>query len=125
MKFLLIIFSLIVNMNAYADSNWVYISTSNTNDVFFIDKNSIQTNGDSKTYWQQTNYGKRDKFGDLSSKAQSTINCRTREIINRYLMTYDDIKNMGRMTSSFDTKDSWMPIPPDTVNWNLFEYVCK
>ena len=38
MKFLLIIFSLIVNMNAYADSNWVYISTSNTNDVFLLIK---------------------------------------------------------------------------------------
>ena len=125
MKFLFTIFAFIVSINAYANSNWVHITNSNTGDVFFIDKNSIQKSGDSTTYWRQTNFPKRDKYGHLSSKTQSTINCRTREIINRYIMVYDDINNKGKLTYSFDPKDSWEPIAPDTVNWTFLENVCK
>ena len=46
--FLLVLMSVIVSVNAYANSNWVYISTSNNDNVFFIDNNSIQKSGDSK-----------------------------------------------------------------------------
>ena len=53
--------SVIVSVNAYANSNWVYISTSNNDNVFFIDNKSIQKSGDSKTYWAQSNFAQRSK----------------------------------------------------------------
>ena len=123
--FLLVVISVFVSVNAYANSNWVYINTSQSDNVFFIDKNSMQKSGDSITFWTLTNFGTRDRNGDLSAKTQHTINCRTREMIDRYLMTYDDINNTGKMTSNFDPKDSWGPIPPGTIFWRHLEYVCK
>ena len=123
--FLLVVMSVIVSVNAYANSNWVYLTTSNDDNVFFIDNNSIQKSGDSKTYWRRDNFGKRDEQGDLSAKGQITINCRTREIILRYIMKYDDINNNGKLTRSFTPKDTWTPIAPDSVNWSFLEYVCK
>ena len=59
--FLLVVMSVIVSVNAYANSNWIYISTSNNDNVFFIDNNSIQKSGDSKTYWAQSNFAQRSK----------------------------------------------------------------
>ena len=123
--FLFVVMSVIVSVNAYANSNWVYINTSTEGDVFFIDNNSIQKSSDSITFWRRTNYRQRDQFGDLSSKIQDTINCRTREIISRYYMFYDDINNAGTMTTSSAKKSSWEPIAPDTVSWRWFEHVCK
>jgi hypothetical protein len=124
-SFLILILSFISNANVYANSNWVYIGTNNDGYIFLIDKNSIQKNGDSRTYWYQTNFNNRDEYGHLSTKTQVTINCRTRENIQRYLMTYDDIKNMGKLTHSFVPKDEWTPIAPDSISWYFFEYVCK
>lgn len=112
-------------MSAYANSNWELVAVSSDNDKNYVDKNSYQKSGDSITFWKRTNYGKRDEFGDLSSKMQLTINCRTREIIIRYLMNYDDWDNSGKITYNKVAKDSWSPIPPDTVNWALLKYVCK
>ena len=123
--FLTVVMSVVVTVNAYANSNWIYIVTGNADNVFFIDNNSIQINGDSKTFWRLDNFAQRSKTGHLSSKIQVTINCRTREIIQRYLMLYDDINNTGKLSLSFDPKDSWRPISPDSVNWSFLEYVCK
>lgn len=123
--FLLAVMSVIVSVSSYAESNWIYISTNIEDDVVFIDNNSFQKSGDSVTYWRRMNYKKRTASGTLSTLVQQTINCRTREIIMRYLMLYDDINNNGKLTSSFDPKDSWEPIAPGTVRWSLLEHVCK
>ena len=123
--FLFVVMSVIVSVNAYANSNWIYLVTSNSGTVTFIDKNSMQKSGDSITFWILDNFGQRAEYGDLSAKKQRTINCRTRETILRYIMMYDDINSTGKLTLSFVPKSSWEPIAPDTVNWSLLEYVCK
>ena len=123
--FLFVVMSVIVSVNAYANSNWIYLVTSNSGTVTFIDKNSMQKSGDSITFWILDNFGQRAEYGDLSAKKQRTINCRTREKIMRYSMYYDDINNTGKLTSNGDVKDSWTPIAPDSVVWSQFVFVCK
>ena len=123
--FLFVVMSVILSVNAYANSNWVHVATSQNGTVFFIDNNSMQKSGDSITYWESANYSQRDVYGTLSAKVQSTINCRTREKIMRYSMYYDDINNTGKLTSNGDVKDSWTPIAPDSVVWSQFVFVCK
>ena len=123
--FLLVVMSVIVSVNAYATSNWVYLTTSVAGWDFFIDKNSMQKSGDSITYWELVNFGQRNEYGNLSAKTQHTINCRTRETIMRYLMLYDDINNTGKLTHSGGATDSWKPIAPDTLNWDKFQFTCK
>ena len=125
MNKILIIFVFFIVSNVYANSNWQRIGESATGDVFFVDRNSYQKSGDSITFWGIINYTNRDQYGNLSSKIQQTINCRTRETIDRFLMIYDDINAKGKLTSSFEAKDKWTPIPPDTVNWSIFLHVCK
>ena len=95
------------------------------NDVFFIDANSIQKSGDSYTYWMKSNYGKRASNGALSSRSQYTINCRTREAINRYLIMYDDVDGNGKVIISGDPAGGWYPIPPDTIIWTYYSYICN
>jgi hypothetical protein len=125
MNKILIIIAFLIASNVYANSNWQRVGESATGNVFFVDHNSFQKSGDSITFWGIINYKNRDQYGNLSSKIQQTINCRTRETIDRFLMIYDDINAKGKLTSSFEAKDKWTPIPPDTVNWYIFLHVCK
>jgi len=39
-----------------ANSNWLYIGDSIEDIRFFIDKNSMQSSGNSVTFWQRLNY---------------------------------------------------------------------
>ena len=123
-KILVLIF-LMLSVNSQANSNWTYVATNVSADEFFIEQNSIQKDGDSVTFWLRRNFANRSKDGDLSEKAQRTINCRRREDILRYIQTYDDINNAGRQTLSFKANESWHPIPPDTVMWSIMKIVCK
>jgi len=122
-KFYLLFF--LIAFNSYAQSNWVYVTSNTYGDYFFVDRDSVQMQGDSVTFWTRRNYKQRDKFGDLSSKIQLTINCRTREIIMRFSMFYDDIDNFGQLTQSRKSSDSWAPIAPDSVNWSIYIFLCK
>jgi len=63
-----------VTLPSYA-ANWVLISINLDGDTFFVDKSSLQRDGDSVTFWRRTNYKERDTDGDLSSRIQTTINC--------------------------------------------------
>ena len=126
MKKVFLFFVIILSaFNTYASSQWIFITDNTVGDLFFIDANSIQKSGDSYTVWQKTNFGKRDRWGNLSSKAQKTINCRTRENTFRYLQIYDDIDNNGQLTNSIKAKDDWYPIAPDSVDWIIYKYVCN
>ena len=106
-------------------ANWVYVEQSVNGDVFYIDKSSLQRDGDSVTFWTRINNKERTRLGDLSSRIQETINCRTRESIMRYVMTYDDIYNRGRLTDSFNPMRKWEPIPPETILWEKMLFVCR
>ena len=126
MKRILLFSAIILSaFNIYASTQWIYIITSSNDDVFFIEANSIQNSGDSYTYWTKVNYARRNDDGDLSMKAQYTINCRTREVTPRYFIFYDDIDHKGKTTSSSHAKSGWVPIPPNTVNWSYYSHVCN
>ena len=107
-------------------SNWVYVDKNSYGDAFFVDSQSTQRSGNSVTFWEKVNYGTRGKYGDLSAKLNSTINCKTREKINRYSMFYDDLDNTGKLTTSgATTSEQWEPIAPDTITEGIMKFVCK
>jgi len=126
MKTILLLLFLITPITSHA-SNWVKVATSNEGQVFLIDSESLNRSGDSVTFWGITNYGARTPQGDLSAKVQRTINCRTKELIFRYYMFYEELNGNGKLTSSSsaDAYSSWVPIAPDTMNDYLFKAVCR
>jgi len=106
-------------------ANWVSVTVSSIGDEFFVDKSSLQRDGDSVTFWAKDNYGERTTQGALSAKVQETVNCRRREKIMRYYINYDDKDNRGRVIVSGNPEDKWRPIPPGTVAWDVMQFVCR
>jgi hypothetical protein len=126
MKKFLIVLSFWVAFYANANSNWIFVTINDEATFYYIDRNSIQKSGDSITFWNRENLKQRDEFGNLSYKNQVTMNCRTRERISRFIMSYDDLDNNGKLTDSFIVPNAkWKPIPPDSVNWEMMKIVCR
>lgn len=105
-------------------AKWMSIGTTDSA-TFFLDTDSIQTSGDSKTFWTRSDYFDRDKYGDLSVKSNQTINCSRREVITRYRIYYDDLGGNGRVTTSGEPPNAkWLPIAPGTVTDGFRKWVC-
>jgi hypothetical protein len=124
MKKIVVIIITIFPIFSYAN-RWVEV-TSSSDARYYVDTQSIQKSGNSVTFWEKSNKNKRDEFGDLSAKANSVINCRTRETKILYLMTYDDFDNNGKLTASISpTKAEWKPIAPETISEFIMKFVCS
>ncbi len=106
-------------------SNWVLISTSTAGDKFKIDTTSIDRNGNEATYWEILNYGKRSEAGNLSSKSQVTINCRTKEFNTKFAQVFSDYDAQGTLNFQYTPTSTWTPIPPDTSYETVMKFVCK
>lgn len=122
----IIILLLVLLTNLANASNWVLVSTTtDSSSTFFVDTQSMMINGNSVTYWVRVNLNKRDEYGNLSYKAQQTINCRTKEFLDNFHMYYEDLNNSGKLLKSFKGDNKWLPIPPDTSMENIKVFVCR
>jgi hypothetical protein len=108
-------------------ATWLLAATgSSSGNTYYIDTESVQISGDSRTFWVKGNYTQRDRFGTLSSRNQYTINCARRELITRWLTTFDDSDNNGRVTFNSGTPTaSWAPIAPSSIDDALRDSVCS
>jgi hypothetical protein len=118
----LLLFS--ASFSTYASSRWTPVSQNNSGDIFFVDENSIQISGDVMTFWYRVNFKQRDKFGNLSSKIQISINCKTRERASRFALFYEELNNNGKVTFNSVGKNQWDPIPPESTTYHMFSFVC-
>jgi hypothetical protein len=125
MKKIVFLFGLLFCSSVFAQSNWINVTLDASGIEWFVDVNSIQRGGNSVTFWTKRNYQVRNKFGVLSIKAQHTVNCLTRDEIVRWYVTYDDRDGNGKIIKTWEPKDSWEPIAPDTVMETIYLLVCK
>lgn len=125
MRKLLFICGIFFVTSVFATAEWINIGSNRNNDRFFIDVNSIERSGDSVTYWVKVNNAARDANGSLSSKDQYIIHCQARQFAPRYLISYDELDNNGRILVARESKNSWSPIPPDTMIYLHFQLLCK
>lgn len=124
MKRILFLFLFIFPIYGWA-SNWVYIGQNSSQTSFFIDVQSISSNGNERTFWYRHNLSTRGKWGDLSSKINATINCRVRDFKLNFFMTYSDVNNQGNLIDSFKGTQGYEPIPPDSMYELMMSVVCK
>lgn len=105
-------------------ASWVPLFKTNSGTHYFVDTDSIQKDGNSVTFWEKVNYGKRDPDGALSDKSQWIINCKTRESSLRYMVLYDDYDNDGRVIFNGKMSGKWNPIVPETAGDEKRRQLC-
>jgi hypothetical protein len=124
-KLLLLGFFLLSASSTFANNKWSFVFQDSFNNQFFIDINSLKKSGDSVTFWRRVNFYERGPDGGLSSKMQSTINCRARDWVNRHVMIYDDLNNNGLLVSELRPDSKWTSITPGSIIWEHYHIVCR
>jgi hypothetical protein len=124
-KNLFFISLLLFGLNVNAEANWILIGKNTGGDQFFLDKNSIERNGDVVTFYRRQNFAQKTEKGDMSSKTQASVNCRTREQLALTIMLFDKANNLGKETRKFTFDDTWKPIASGAVSWYFLQYVCQ
>ena len=94
-------------------------------DVHYIDFNSLKREGDYVYFWSLRDYGKMDKWGDLSSKKYLKVDCTKYKF--KYLSDSYHNRQMGKgIPTGGSTKPdkNWTHITPNSVFAFVFQNVC-
>ena len=70
-----LLFASLVGIGSPSYAEWQYLIKSTSGDDHYIDFNSLEREGDYVYFWSLRDYGKADKWGDLSSKKYLKVDC--------------------------------------------------
>lgn len=112
-------FSLMCSSQAHA-YQWEKIASGmEPDEEYFVDKESIEVDGDIVTFWDLSSSVKRLKYKKTKTKVQ--MNCKEKSYKIDHIVTYDK-NDQSEMSRGFD---QWLPIVPQTINEMKMKYVCK
>lgn len=107
-------------------ATWDLVTTSNSGNKFYVDRESITRNGNEVTYWSRVNLSKRHEEGYLSTKENWVKNCRTKEDNLKHIILFSDFDNLGKVIRQHNYPvDDWKPVSPNSVGSDLMKFVCK
>lgn len=130
MKKLTFLLFLVFATNLYA-SNWEKIYfIPQTDATLFIDKDSIVRSSSIVNVWQKIEYNKiwtfEGKFTYNASNTNLSVNCSTREVATKtFMLLYKGNPSYVSDISTYPSLNKFLPIVPDSVDEQIFNYVCK
>lgn len=112
-------FSLMFSSQAHA-YQWEKIASGmEPDEEYFVDKESIEVDGDIVTFWDMASSVKKFKYKKTKTKVQ--MNCKEKSYKIDHIVTYDK-NDQSEMSRGFD---EWFPVVPQTINEMKMKYVCK
>ena len=125
-KLLILLFSLFISFNSYANWEWIKVTISSENgNIFYIDKKTIK-NDNGYVYWYElSDYKKPDKFGDMSAIIYSQGDCGVNR--SRILSGIFFKQAMGTIESSRgdNPNPEWNYTFPGQIDAQLLDYACN
>lgn len=104
-------------------SDWKEFSKTKE-DKFFIDKDSISKLDDNSfTYWILRSSLKEE--GVKSTKTKDSMDCKKREYQVTFMIQYSEKMGKGNIIKEGKVSDVISPVRPDTMEEDIYKYVCK
>jgi hypothetical protein len=122
MKKILLLLTILISSNVFAD--WVLIGTTNEDDNFYIDPETITKKGNKVRHWRKANLGKTES-GIRSSRVYQEIDCEQKTVLVLSMTFFSEIDFQGAMNNTANPKPIADYIAPNTVNDAFMDYVCK
>tara|TARA_B100000242_G_scaffold253507_1_gene195873 strand:- start:559 stop:945 length:387 start_codon:yes stop_codon:yes gene_type:complete len=120
-----LLFASLVGISFPSYAEWKYSIKSSSGDVHYIDFNSLKREGNYVYFWSLRDYGKMDKWGDLSSKKYLKVDCTKNKF--KYLSDSYHNRQMGKgIPTGGSTKPdkNWTKIKPNSVIAFISQNVC-
>ena len=120
-----LLFASLVGISFPSYAEWKYLIKSSSGDIHYIDFDSLKREGDYVYFWSLRDYGKMDKWGDLSSKKYLKVDCTKYKF--KYLSDSYHNRQMGKgIPTGGSTKPdkNWTNIKPNSVIAFISQNVC-
>ena len=118
---------MLVTCAAWAEWVWVSDSASGRYNVY-IDKTTIQRNGNLRKAWSLIDLTTRKENGSMSIRMMDEHDCKNMRYRTLYISEHSEHMGGGAVLStrqeSFTDPDSWFYIPPDSMKNEVQKIVC-
>jgi hypothetical protein len=120
-----IIFGFLVQKNCFA--NWVYITTNDVGNDFYVSSESIQSSGwNKRTAWELINYPPDSSAPYKSGLVQQEYECQGYRVRTLFASTHSELFGKGNVLyRDSNPKNSWLTMPKISVATQTRDYICK
>ena len=120
-KLLVLLFSILISFNSYGE--WTFHSTNSKGDKFYLDYETIRTNGGYVYYWELVNHKKSDTYGNMSVSAYYQGDCGIFRINMLSLISHSQSMGTGAR-EEFNYEPNWKSAPPSSIRAHTLNLVC-
>ena len=121
--FTLLLSTLVFSSPSYAD--WTGVSTNADGDTFYVDFDRIRKHDGYVYYWRLSDYLKPTKYGVLSAKSYSQVDCKAFRYKRLSISYYTNSMGNGTLSLSENVLREWEYLPPNTVGETTLNSVCS
>ena len=122
MKKILFLLTILISSNVLGE--WVPVTVTIDNIMFFVDKDTITKKGNKVKYWQKMNlYTTDNEIKSIRSFHEADCKERTSKKLD--VTSFNEIDFKGKMLANFEPSPTNDYIAPETSGEIIFNYVCK
>ena len=122
--FTLLFSTLVFSSLSYAD--WTRVSRNTVGDTFYVDFDRIRKHDGYVYFWELGDYLKPTKYGDLSAKIYSQVDCKAFRYSELSGAFYTNPMGNGTPSKSGSSQGTeWDYPPPNSVKEEILNLVCS
>lgn len=122
MKKILFLLTILISSNVLGE--WVPVTVTIDNIMFFVDKDTITKKGNKVKYWQKMNlYTTDNEIKSIRSFHEA--DCKERTYKKLDVTSFNEIDFKGKMVANYKPSPTNDYIAPETSGEIIFNYVCK
>ena len=121
--FTLLFSTLVFSSPSYAD--WTKVSTSVNGNTFYVDFDRIRKHDGYVYYWRLSDYLKPTKYGVLSAKSYSQVDCKAFRYKRLSISYYTNSMGNGTPSTSDTVQTEWNYPPPNSAIEIILNSVCS
>jgi len=118
----LFLFLLLTFFSFNARADWLLITTSENDNNYYVETNSVTYKNKLVSYWQLDDYSNNGKHSSTKNKKEN--NCTTDEF-----RIVSQIEFSGKMGGgdviNMKKEGPWLPIAPQTIGEMIHKFVCN
>jgi len=111
-------------LSGSALAEWRFLFPDSLGNEFFIDMESIKTDGNFRKVWVYMNFAKSED-GTKSIRMKSEYDCTAERYKNSSMSTFSEKNLKGKILTNGNTSSEWFDIAPNSGSSIYLEVVCR
>jgi hypothetical protein len=127
MKYVMIMVPLLLLSSGPAYAEWIWIDNDKPGMTIYVNPDTIQRKGDLVKLWELFDFKTAEHVADtshLSFKMHSEYDCIEGRKRGLAMTSFSGNMGRGKVVHSYSPEHKWEPVPPGSVNHDLWKFAC-